>query len=131
MAKTEYTVLKRIIFTCFTLTFLLCACQRERHAPDVADDRVFVKADTVWYPADYPEADASFTIVQLTDKEMAWQRGGTTFSRGSYSADYMHFVNDRYWKSREYFDPFSFPKVMLFICRTKRKKPSLPIRNNF
>ena len=56
---------------------------------------------TLHYPADYPEADASFTIVQLTDKEMAWQRGGTTFSRGSYSADYMHFVNDRYWKSRE------------------------------
>lgn len=58
---------------------------------------------TLHYPAGYPGADApaSFTIVQLSDTEMAWQREGTTFSRGSYSVDYKHFVNDRYWKSRE------------------------------
>ena len=68
MAKTEYTVLKRIIFTCFTLTFLLCACQRERHASDVADDRVFVKADTVWYP-DGTVATGGFMFMDTPSKK--------------------------------------------------------------
>ena len=42
--------------------------------------------------------DDSFQITVLNDKEMAWQKVGTTFSAGSYSGDYKHFVNDNYWK---------------------------------
>ena len=76
MAKTEYTVLKRILFTCFTLTFLLCACQRERHASDVADDRVFVKADTVWYP----DGTASNVITYLAKGDLALSVGMTAVS---------------------------------------------------
>jgi len=54
---------------------------------------------------DYPEewyyqADESFEIVRLTDREMAWQKVGTTFSRGSYSSNYLHFVTDRYWAEK-------------------------------
>ena len=42
--------------------------------------------------------DDSFQITVLNDKEMAWQKVGTTFSAGSYSGDYKHFVNDNFWK---------------------------------
>lgn len=42
--------------------------------------------------------DDSFQITVLNDKEMAWQKVGTTFSAGSYSSDYKHFVNDNFWK---------------------------------
>lgn len=52
---------------------------------------------TLAYPEELGHLDASFEIVKLTDREMAWQKVGTTFSRGSYSVDYLHFVNDRYW----------------------------------
>ena len=52
---------------------------------------------TLDYPEELRLLDDSFEIVRLTDKEMAWQRVGTTFSRGSYGVDYLHFVNDRYW----------------------------------
>ena len=51
------------------------------------------------YPAGMYKGDDTFVIVKLTDQEMAWQKVGTTFSRESYFTDYLHFVNEKYWKS--------------------------------
>ena len=35
---------------------------------------------------------ATYSIVKLSDTEMAWQLEGTTFSRGTMGHDYRHFV---------------------------------------
>jgi len=50
------------------------------------------------YPKGFKATDESFRITVLNDKEMAWQKVGTTFSTGSYSSDYKHFINNNYWK---------------------------------
>ena len=35
---------------------------------------------------------STYSIVKLTDSEMAWQLEGTTFARGTMGHDYRHFV---------------------------------------
>lgn len=37
-------------------------------------------------------SSTTYSIVKLTDTEMAWQREGTTYSRGTQGSDYRHFV---------------------------------------
>lgn len=52
------------------------------------------------YPNGFMASDESFHITVLNEKEMAWQKVGTTFSARSYSSDYKHFVNENYWKKQ-------------------------------
>ena len=35
---------------------------------------------------------AEYKIVKLTSTEMAWQKEGTTYSKGAWGSDYRHFV---------------------------------------
>lgn len=43
-------------------------------------------------PTDSPAAEQlSYNIIQLNEKEMAWQRVGTSYSEGTLSGDYKHF----------------------------------------
>lgn len=36
-------------------------------------------------------SSVSYTIVKLTPTEMAWQKVGTTYSKGAFGSDYRHF----------------------------------------
>lgn len=42
--------------------------------------------------SDREDSFKSFQIVRLTKNEMEWQRIGTTFSKGTLSSDFKHFV---------------------------------------
>ena len=37
-------------------------------------------------------SNVTYTLVKLTSKEMVWQKGGTTYSVGTWGSDYRHFV---------------------------------------
>lgn len=43
-------------------------------------------------PAMSDYSGATYSIVKLTDSEMAWQLEGTTYARGTQGHDYRHFV---------------------------------------
>lgn len=46
---------------------------------------------------DSPAAEQlSYNIIQLNEKEMAWQRMGTSYSEGTLSSDYKHFKHYNY-----------------------------------
>lgn len=46
---------------------------------------------------DSPAAEQlSYNIIQLNEKEMAWQRVGTSYSEGTLSSDYKHFKHYNY-----------------------------------
>ncbi|MDD2293066.1 MAG: hypothetical protein PHD07_02500 [Bacteroidales bacterium] len=40
-------------------------------------------------------SNVTYNIVLLNDKEMAWQKEGTTCSKGSYGSDYRHFLRKK------------------------------------
>ena len=42
------------------------------------------------------DSNITYTIVKLTEDEMAWQKEGTTYSKGTWGSDYRHFVRVRY-----------------------------------
>lgn len=37
----------------------------------------------------------TYTIVHLSSNEMAWQKAGTTYSKGTWGSDYRHFVRSK------------------------------------
>ena len=37
-------------------------------------------------------SNVTYKIVKLSSKEMAWQKEGTTYSKGTWGSDYRHFV---------------------------------------
>ena len=39
--------------------------------------------------------DGSYEVVFLSKDEMAWQRVGTSYSKGSWSSDYKHFLRSK------------------------------------
>jgi len=43
-------------------------------------------------PAMSDYSNVCYTIVKLTSTEMAWQKEGTTYSKGTWGSDYRHFV---------------------------------------
>ena len=43
-------------------------------------------------PAMSDYSNVTYKLVKLTSKEMAWQKEGTTYSKGSWGSDYRHFV---------------------------------------
>ena len=48
-------------------------------------------------PTDSPtDEQLSYNIIQLNEKEMAWQRVGTSYSEGTLSSDYKHFKHYNY-----------------------------------
>lgn len=48
-------------------------------------------------PTDSPAVEQlSYNIIQLNEKEMAWQRVGTSYSEGTLSSDYKHFKHYNY-----------------------------------
>ena len=51
---------------------------------------------TISSTEDYGNDDAgTYEVVFLSKDEMAWQRVGTTYSKGSWSSDYKHFLRSK------------------------------------
>ena len=40
-------------------------------------------------------SNVTYKLVKLTSKEMEWQKEGTTYSVGTWGADYRHFVREK------------------------------------
>lgn len=51
------------------------------------------KEKTITINSEVPDQGGeTYEIVKLTSKEMAWQKVGTTYSKGAWGSDYRHFV---------------------------------------
>lgn len=46
-------------------------------------------------PEKSEKSGVTYKITKLTDKEMSWQKDGTTYSEGVWGSDYRHFVRIR------------------------------------
>ena len=57
------------------------------------NDECFKEKNTITfnpYMSDF--TNVTYIIVKLTSDEMAWQKEGTTYSKGTWGSDYRHFV---------------------------------------
>ena len=66
-------------------------CESQHYTGTYAIDLIDKGTITI-NPAMSDYSNVCYTIVKLTSTEMAWQKEGTTYSKGTWGSDYRHFV---------------------------------------